>query len=400
MNNIFSYKIDEFCCGCRACEYICPTKCIIVDESKMDGFLYPRILEENECLRCGACMSVCPILSNRSGEFPRKAIGVVGQKQYTEKSASGAMFPTIAEYILAQGGVVFGCEFDGKYAVTRRATDIAEIEKMQSSKYVQCNTNEMFLEIKNDLIKGVKVLYCSTPCQIAALLNYLRKPYDNLVTMDLFCHGVPSPGLLRRYLEYLEDKYKRPITEINFRDKKMGWGTAGFIIAGKKRLFLGNEDPYYYSFLKTKTYQKSCYRCPYANGKRVGDFSIGDFWGVEKEHPEIDASRGVSAVLVNSKKAEDIMNAVNIKVHSFETEFEIIRKYNSVLEVPTAFVAERNLIYGAYSVESMDSIVKNYLALPYSKIQLIKKKVVQILEKLGFGKFLEAFFATKHKYKE
>lgn len=396
MNNIFELPIEEFCCGCRTCEYVCPTQFITVMHSTKDGFIYPSINDSSNCISCGLCVRSCPIKNKITGNNIIQSIGMVNHCELSKKSASGGVFAAVAEFVLENNGIVYGCTFNKEMqAVTERICDSHDLVKLLSSKYVQCNTNESYEKVKKDLLNLKEVLFCSTPCQVAGLIKYLGRKYDNLITIDLFCHGVPSPGLFQKYIQYLEEKYRNKVTEIVFRDKKITWGTAGYIKAGKMYPFLGNEDPYYYSFLKTKTYQKICYNCPYAKEQRIGDLSIGDYWGIESEHPEVNIDEGVSAVLINTEKGRDVLSHLS-NVTLFPTEFEKIRKHNSVISKPTPYCGDRDVIYEAYQYENIDTLFNKYLKLPYSRTQLIKRKIINVLNRCGLGMIFKYYMSIKH----
>lgn len=400
MKNIFEKEIESFCCGCRACEYVCPVQYILTYQSERDGFIYPKVNKEKNCINCGRCIKACPIKNPKAEKKPIDAFGFINNDEIANSSASGGVFSAVAVDVIQNGGVVYGCLLDENMdAVTERVDNCKDLLKLLSSKYVLCNSNNSYKRVETDLLCDKMVLYCSTPCQVAGLLNYLGRDYPNLLTIDLFCHGVPSPGLFKKYIHFIEDKYKSKVTNVVFRDKKVAWGTAGFIQTERRIPFLGNEDPYYYSFLKARTYQKICYSCPYAKEQRVGDISIGDYWGVENEHPDINRENGVSAVLVNTKKGKEYLLKLNNNL-VFKTEIEKISKYNTVLCCPTIYNNDRDLIYEGYQNLETKMLVKRYLKLPYSKVQFLKYKIVTSLEYIGFGKFIRLYFKIKHRRRE
>ncbi len=389
----------DFCCGCGACEAACPKKIIELKKSEEDGFIYPVICDNTgeECMNCGLCVNVCPMLSEREGNQVLNTYGFVNRDKIAKKSASGGMFPAIACYVLSKGGVVYACILDDENkAITERTESIDSLERMLCSKYVQCDTNRKFYEIKQDLDSSRLVLYCSTPCQVAGLMNYLKKPYENLITVDLFCHGMPSPGLWQEYLKHLAQVHHDTPKNIVFRDKKLGWANCiGHYEANGMHEFGLLDDLYWRAFVQMKTYQNSCYICPYAKMKRVGDFSIGDYWGVEQEHPEIDTTHGVSAVLVNSSKGREIFEEIKKSKDVFDTTFEKIYRNNSVLVKPASKPEVRDKIYDLYALKRFDKIFK--LLRPYSKWKLYKKKVKRILHDSGLTIVVDMYNYLKMK---
>lgn len=284
-----------------------------------EGFLYPK-LSASECSNCGMCRLHCPIIQETRNKDSISYYGVIHKDvEVTNDSASGGAFTAIADYVLSQNGVVFGCAFNENIeAITISVCKTEDLHQLRGSKYVQCNTNDQYKKIKEYLQDDKLVMYCSTPCQIAGLKSYLKKDYDKLILVDLLCHGTPSPGLFKKYIDWLSQKYRGKIIEYSFRDKRFGWGTKGHFTTDEEHELLGS-DPYYYSFLMGRTYRPVCYQCKYAASHRTGDFTIGDFWGVENYYPEIPRENGVSAVLINTIKAQTIFDRIKSNVYYFET---------------------------------------------------------------------------------
>ncbi len=385
MNNISCYNKDQ-CYGCTSCSNICPIECIQM-EFDIEGFLYP-VVDTNKCIQCGKCIAHCPISNNVSKNNVVFSYGLVhSDKSVTGNSASGGAFTAFAEVILSNNGRVYGCAFNENIeATTTAVSTFEELQKLRGSKYVQCNNNNQFSKIKQDLDEGKDVLFISTPCFVAGLKSYLKCDYENLYLLDLFCHGVPSPKLFKSYINWLENKHKGKVEEFSFRDKKFGWGTKGHYIVKGKEYILYGTDPYYSSFLSGKIYRPTCYKCEYACSKRPGDVSIGDFWGVEKFHPSINRDYGVSAVLVNNEKGKHILSKINKRVLIFETEFHNIADTNKQLVYPTIRPAIRDEIYNRYNTMSFNKFVNKYLyfePIIFIKIKrLIPQRIKDLLRKL------------------
>lgn len=378
MNIFNNNNLSKICCGCRACEAICPTNYINIKQNN-EGFLYPFISQSSNCINCALCTKVCPIINVRDNNNVIEAYGLTHKDiDVTNNSASGGAFTAFADYILERNGYIFGCTLDEQlYPKTIGITNKNDLNLLRSSKYVQCDTNNSYITIKSLLEEGKHVLYCSTPCQIAGLKNFLQKDYKTLFTIDLFCHGVPSIGLFKRYLSFLATCHKTPITSLTFRDGHAGWGTVGYYVAKKHYNFNGT-DPYYNAFLLGKTYGMVCYDCCYAMSHRPGDVTIGDFWGVLEEHTNIDISKGVSAILINTDRGKFIFDSIKNNTNYFSTSFEKIARHNHVLLYPTPFTPERDEIYEAYKKLDFKKFVKQYLKPRYT----LKQTIGQILYKI------------------
>ncbi|WP_417204713.1 Coenzyme F420 hydrogenase/dehydrogenase, beta subunit C-terminal domain [Acetoanaerobium sticklandii] len=360
MANISIYK-KEHCFGCTACYNVCPQDCITM-EFDNEGFKFP-IVYKSACINCGVCVIHCPITNDFINKEIKQCFGLIhDSSEITNKSASGGAFTAIADLVIQQEGIVYGCGFnDDIEAITMSVDNAEDVSKLRGSKYVQCDNLSQYSEIKKQLNLGIEVLYASTPCNVSGLKAFLGKNFSNLTTVDLFCHGVPSPVLFNKYIQWLEKKYNGKVTEYSFRDKKYGWGTQGhFTIRGKSRILYGT-DPYYNSFLQAKTYRLSCYECKFASDKRPGDISIGDFWGVEHFHPEIDTTRGVSAILINTEKGISIKQRMECKVTLFETSFDNISFLNKQLVYPTIKPQIRDLIYLKFQELDFNKFIHEYL---------------------------------------
>ncbi|MEN6471859.1 MAG: Coenzyme F420 hydrogenase/dehydrogenase, beta subunit C-terminal domain [Clostridiaceae bacterium] len=395
MNNIFGENLKQHCCGCRACEQACPQNCIQIKQDN-EGFLLPFCMDENTCIECAACVRVCPTLDRAIGHKAELAYGLIHKNtDITNNSASGGAFSALASYVIDRGGTVFGCIMDKDLNVlTAEARNWEDLKAMQSSKYVQCDTNIQYTRIQERLYKCEWVLYCATPCQIAGLKKYLNNEYDTLILVDLFCHGVPAQGLFAKYLEYLGKAKKHPVEKLVFRDGQREWGTTGYYIAGNKFEYL-DTDPFYYSFLAGNTYASICYHCPYANRERVGDISIGDFWGVQELYPEVDISRGVSAVLVNTTKGKQVFESIEDKVICFKSTVEHVSLYNTVLIEPTKLYEKRDELYRHFQKMPMEEFVKLYLAPNISITQRIKLRTYSFLVKLRLNFVINSYRKLK-----
>lgn len=374
MCNFREYE-KSLCCGCGACELICFNNCIIMELDE-EGFYYP-VLNEERCTNCGLCRTHCPIIQETRNPDVLSAYGLIHKdKNVTDDSASGGAFTAISEYVLSKGGVIFGCAFNENIeAVTVSIENYQDLHLLRGSKYVQCNTNKQYYNIKTILESGRYVLYCATPCQIAGLKAYLKKEYEKLILVDLFCHGTPSPGLFKKYILWLGKEHNGIISEYSFRDKRYGWGTKGHFCTDKEFVLYG-YDPYYYSFLMGKTYRPVCYECKYATANRTGDITIGDFWGIENHHPSINTKDGVSAVLINTSKGHAVFQEIKNNVNFFDTTFDNIAKYNGQLVYPTKKYPKRNKIYSSLNKWTFEQLASKYLLDSEPIIFTIARRVI------------------------
>lgn len=339
-------KITEQCTGCRACEQLCARKAIQMTDDK-EGFLIATI-NQSLCINCGMCQKWCP--QNKSVSKNEAKIVLAARLKDDSslyRSASGGAFIGIAKDWIVDGGVVVGVVYDCNWNAHHIcASSLEELKQMQSSKYVQADTRNTFTEVKNLLQDGKKVLYSGTGCQIGGLKAFLRKDYNNLLTMDLICHGVASPLLFKKYIDWLGEKEGSPITEYDFRDKKSGWG-LGYKYKYKNNYKYNScsADPYFYRFLEGYTYRECCFNCSYCKPERVGDITIGDYWGIEKEHPSFFNTKGVSCILINSYKGIEAWNKYSNKYYSIVSTFPQVAQHNANLLHPTNRDNIRDHIY-------------------------------------------------------
>lgn len=335
MKNILELD-KKSCTGCRMCEQICPVKAIKMVENN-EGFIEP-VVDNNKCINCGLCVKRCPQLNNILDENSRTIEVYAAKNKNIEEqktSSSGGIFSVLSNYVLDKNGKVYGCTLDDNLNIKHIGiSNKSELNKIKGSKYVQSNTENTFEEVKEDLKNNKFVLYSGTPCQIAGLKAFLGKEYNNLITVDLVCHGVPSPKLFKAYLKWLENKNDSKIKTYEFRNKeKNAWGLTAKIVFenGKIKYVKAETDPYYKTFLDSKTYREVCYNCKYANENRVGDITLADYWGIEKEHPEFYDENGVSAILINTIKGKEIFEKVRENIEVEKSTLEKVARKNGNL---------------------------------------------------------------------
>lgn len=375
-------KITGYCTGCRACEQLCAHHAIVMISDK-EGFV-TACIDEGKCVECGLCSKRCP-QNNLIGKSEPIASLAVRDKDDEELvvSASGGAFAAAARVILQHGGIVVGAAYNDDMTVGHIVVErLDDLYKVQSSKYVQSNTMATYSQVKAMLREGREVLYSGTPCQIGGLRAYLRKDYDTLYTMDLICHGVASPKLFAKYLVWLGGKMKGKIIGYDFRDKSLGWGLDYMTkTKTKTKTKPSTLDPYYYHFLKGTTYRECCYRCNYCTKERVGDITIGDYWGIEKEHPEFYSTKGVSCLLVNTEKGERLWSIVKDEFETLESTFGQVAKANHNLTRPTQRTPLRDVIYQHIDDMEVNDYFATQLKIPFNlkaRIKLLLPKGLKI----------------------
>lgn len=322
----------EDCCGCEACRQCCPHKSISM---KMDeeGFLYP-ITDKTNCVQCGLCERVCPVLNPYDEHLPISVNAFThSDENIRMNSSSGGFFTKIATAIIERGGVVFGACFDEEWRVVHTYIDkMEDLPLLQGSKYVQSSVGDSYINAKRFLQDGVPVLFTGTSCQIAGLKRFLRKDYDWLYTMDVICHGVPSPLVWKDYLHSISSV--SDIESVSFRNKSTGWKNFSLAIRRKDNSMLVEpftRNLYMKGFLNNFFLRPSCYKCPAKKGKTNSDFTVGDFWGVDKRYPELDDDKGISVVLINTAKGDVVYQSCGIEKKQIS--------YSDVVEHNRAMVA-------------------------------------------------------------
>lgn len=323
------------CCGCTACYSVCPKHAIEM-RSEDDGYWYP-IVNHDKCIDCGRCEAVCPLKHVSSGMLNdvKAAYGVKNKSSEERmRSSSGSVYIELAKYVLHRDGVVYGVKRDTHYGARHgRATSLSEARQFQGSKYVQSYKGRVFESVKRDLLANRLVLFTGTPCEVYGLNRYLSRNYDNLITVDIICHGTPSALALNTYLGELERKNKSSITELKFRDKEFGWRNQELSIRFSNGQNYHNPiwvDRLYRLFTNNYLLRSSCYACPFAIGMRSGDITIGDYWNIKNVRPKFEDELGVSSVLVNSPKGEAILEKIIDEFRWFPSTLEECTQHNLV----------------------------------------------------------------------
>lgn len=333
-NNV-SVIAKEQCCGCHACYNICPSNAVemIMDS---EGFLYPKVSIE-KCVNCGKCMKSCPgIKSPEINPLDKAYACFAKDREEHMSSSSGGFFAILARQILKENGVICGAAFDNSMQVNHIITDSSiGLDKIKKTKYVQSIIGQVYSQIEKILKTRRIVLFSGTPCQVAGLKLFLGKDYDNLVCIDLICHGVPSPKVFSRYLSEKSESHK--IVAMTFRNKKNGVHNSildYWLDNGEKISETYEESPYIKGFNQNFFIRPSCFNCKYKGIKRCSDITIGDFWGIDEFHPKFSDSYGTSAVILHSEKGIQMFERIKDQLAYVEATSHEVGVWNSCLYKP------------------------------------------------------------------
>lgn len=334
-----SFLEKKSCNGCGACQNICPVSAIDMIADR-DGFLFPVI--KDNCVKCGLCANICPaITGNLNLQEQPRCFAVWAKQRQRESGSSGGVFACLAEYIIDKGGVVYGAAFEKGCRILKHIGIISKekLPRIYKSKYVQSEIGEAFAEVKKNLDKGLQVLFSGCPCQVDGLRAYLGKDYDNLYMVDILCHGVPSPLAYNKFLD--EISQGKEIASVDFRDKKHGWGKLINVTYTDGTVHYDYFDGNYFkAFLSGMSMRESCLHCIYAQPVRVGDITLGDFWGVANYKEDWNDNKGTSLVLCNSNKGVSLFDSVSSAIErkeevGYNTIIEISAKANGAMVRPT-----------------------------------------------------------------
>lgn len=412
------------CCGCEACVQRCPKHCIVLVEDA-EGFLYPKV-DASVCVDCGLCEKVCPVINQSDERQPQAVYAAINpDSDVRQSSSSGGIFSALADAVLSQGGVVFGVCWDKEWRLVFDYVETRDdLYRFRGSKYLQAHIGDAYIRAEQFLKSGRQVLFTGTPCQIAALKRYLKRDYDNLLAVDVICHGAPSPGVFRSYLSeeiaQVADRQQKNsvslsskpyiteqnvlntvgwyIEDIQFRDKRLGWKKFSFTLrlaeasaeGDKNTVSLSyplNENVFMRGFLRDFYLRPSCYSCPAKSGKSGSDITLGDFWGINQLKSEIDDDQGISAVMVNTPQGASWLDSLSLEQCSMS--YDDVCRYNSAIVRSVACPPQRVKFFERYGKESFFVLVCDLCCISLArrvvnKLKAILSKVKRVFKKLLF----------------
>lgn len=378
------------CCGCSACNNICPLDCIIM-KIDTEGFWYPEV-DYTKCIKCQKCIKVCPAINKPSTDNALKNADVIAAYSKDEEirinSTSGGMFSEIAKYILKNNGKVFGARYNEEHLVEHcKIEKLSDIETLRQSKYLQSNILKTFKEVKEELNVDNFVLFVGTPCHIVALRKFLNKDYNNLLTVDFLCRGVISPEAYKQYLKSLEKKYNSKIKKIIFKNKTFGWhrfSTKVIFENGEEYIKDRYTDSYMRGYLEGNLYLRpSCHECQYKTLPRYSDITLGDFWGIEEIKKHLDQDKGTSIFMINTEKGKEIFEKIKENLIFEEMKIEDIYLGNVALTERVKYpdLKKRNEFFNNYLKEDFIELTEKLLHKSF--LYKIKYIFIKILKKMN-----------------
>lgn len=354
------------CCGCTACKVACPKQCIEMEYDE-EGFQYP-VVDNEKCVHCGVCKTVCPFKNTDTiSDVPYAIAAFCTENKIRYESSSGGVFTVLAVNIIEQGGIVCGAIFDSSTKKVKHicVDTVDGLDGFKGSKYIQSELGNLYKIIQNYLVSGRKVLFSGTSCQVAGLKTYLRKEYDNLICVEVICHGVPSLKLWERYVEYVEKKKHKEIENVQFRSKKYSWGNYGIKtrFCDKTNIFqFSFENAFFRLFNSNLCLRPSCYECKVKGKNTRADISLGDFWHIDEIYPNLDDGKGISLVLLCTEKGKQLFNAVSDKMMIFDDkiDYKIACECNSAIIKSMTKSNKRECFFKDLCVMDFDELVKKY----------------------------------------
>lgn len=387
----------DVCTGCMACMNACAKVALTFDKDD-EGFLQPFV-NADLCVECGLCERSCPEMKNQYHQHEGTPDVYAGWNKIDRcVSSSGGAFSSIARYVIDKGGIVCGATLDEKLICKHIAVDDVEgLNKLRGSKYIQSNIGTVYKEVKKHLLVDSYVLFTGTPCQVSGLKSYLSKDYEKLITIDLICHGVPSQEVFSSYIEKLKKKLgiaeNKDVQNYEFR-RRDGWGFAPSVTTtvNNCRQLYGVDSLYMSAFDKAAIFRRSCYTCHYATTNRVGDFSIGDFWGLGHHGVAFkhDMTKGVSLLIVNSEKGRTIFNELGNENFYEQRTLEEAAAGNHNLTKVSRLPNNRDSVIRAFLDEkkSLADIEKDNKLIDKS----LKKRLSTLSEQLGIYDLIKKLY--------
>lgn len=385
-------NVDK-CCGCSICSTICPTHSIKMEYNN-EGFLYP-VIDPEKCIECRLCIKKCPINSKPipfEQTYKSTAFACENKNdKILEKSSSGGFFYEISKLVLDKGGVVFGAAFMFDQEVKHvKVETIDSLEMLMGSKYVQSVKENIWEDVKKELLTQRLVLFSGTPCEVGALMNFLGKSYENLLSIDFICMGVPSPLVYKKHLRELKSKYKSEIKFLTFRTKKYGAFTHSLYVKfqnNRKYFRTQFAEPYVKGFHARLFLRSSCHSCSFKQEHRVSDITMADFWGLNRTNIPLNREKGVSMIIVQSSKGKAFFNLIKSNFKCFSTDMETVKNFQLMYTKScdpsphrASFFSDMNQLKD----EKLDEIIKRYCPIKFKDLfrsKLKQYKILRVLQK-------------------
>lgn len=355
------------CALCGSCADACPTDAISFQKEYLD-FHYP-LVDPEKCVSCGLCEKACPVLSSGAEVSEGKPEHHVYAARNPDgdirrNSSSGGVFWAMAQCALSQGWYVCGAVLDEDFRVHHSISNReSDVRRMMGSKYAQSDLSGIYKQTKSLLRAGETVLFTGCPCQIAGLHSFLGRDYENLITVDIICHGTPSNTILRTYLSDQEKKNQSKIKDLCFRDKKYGWHLSSIRIGfenGREYISPITVDPLMRGYFGATVLKESCYSCRFKNFRSGSDLTIGDFWGAEIVLKDLDDNTGLSAVIVNSERGAMLLHQCGLDL--WEQDMDTVIRFNRNLIDPTRKNPEREAFYAFVQEHGLSAAIRKKLA--------------------------------------
>lgn len=331
------------CTGCSACVSSCPTNALEMGTDKY-GFSIPNIFHPDKCIGCNLCIKKCPVINEHECKIPIGTFGAAAVDPIVKMySSSGGLFRLIGESILDEGGLVYGAAYNSEFQVVYKRVECkSDLKLIQGAKYSQCRLDDTFSRVKSDLKAGYKVLFTGTPCVVAGLSLFVGDCRDNLFLIDFVCHGVPSPIVWKKYLEFRKNKdnFGELPVSINQRSKDSGWShykySCQYKYKAKTVSYLSSDDPFMKLFLSNKINNLGCEECKFKGYRRYSDITLGDFWGVWDLFPKKDDNKGTSVITIFTRKGFNLLNNIYSRINMWEVNEEI-----AYMENPSMFTSSQ-----------------------------------------------------------
>ena len=386
------------CSGCGACVCACPMKCISMKRDS-EGFSYPQMGDKN-CINCGKCLSVCPVKAKpKATDYHRRVFAVQHKDdRIRRESTSGGAFTAIAEYVIENGGIVFGAGMDENFRVRHMpAYNREQLASFRNSKYSQSDLGDTFLKIKKDLAEGKKILFSGTPCQVAGLKKFLPDADENLITVDVVCRGIPSPLVFEKYLDYQRKKLGE-FDKVLFRDKYSGYTHTTMSLYRDEACLYHNGleyDPMLKLFYQGMICRPACSDCRFKGRERCSDFTLWDCFSAAAINSDFDDNKGTTFVMLHSEKAEMIFEKIQDSIRACEGETESVCHSSAEMFQSISHNPQRQNFFRDMDSMPPDELFDKWAPITW-KVR-INKLLRNILAKLGLYYTVKNFAAKLKK---